>query len=275
MRKESATPDVVAGGIASQQHGVVSIGQLAAAGLDSAAINRRLRTGRLHRVHRGVYAVGHTGLSNEGRWMAAVLACGEGSVLSHTAAAGLWRLLQPPSGAIDVTVPGDGGRRKRPRIRLHRSRTLAAEVTTLRHNIPVTTPARTIADLRRVVSDPQLRGAIREATVLGLDLGQHVEAEPTRSELEHRFLLVCRRLRLPTPEVNAHVGNFTVDFLWPQSRLIVETDGYRYHRSRLAFEEDRARDLKLRLLGYEVVRFTYRQLTDDAAGIAAAVRALL
>jgi very-short-patch-repair endonuclease len=275
MRKESATPDMVAGGIASQQHGVVSIGQLTAAGLDSAAINRRLRAGRLHRIHRGVYAVGHTGLSNEGSWMAAVLACGEGAVLSHMAAAGLWRLLQPPMGAIDVTVPGDGGRRKRPRIRLHRSRTLATEVTTRRQNIPVTTPARTIADLRRVVPDPQLRRAIREATVLSLDLGEDVEAEPTRSELEHQFLLVCRRLRLPTPEVNARVGPFTVDFLWLQSRLIVETDGYRYHRSRLAFEEDRARDLELRLLGYEVVRFTYRQLTDDAAGIAAAVRALL
>jgi very-short-patch-repair endonuclease len=139
----------------------------------------------------------------------------------------------------------------------------------------VTTPARTITDLRRVVSAEQFRRAIRQAEVLGLDIGTDVEAEPARSELEHRFLRLCRRHRLPKPEVNAEVGRFVVDFLWRERRLIVETDGYRYHRGRQAFEDDRARGIQLQMLGYHVLRFTHRQVVDDAAGVAVALRALL
>ncbi len=101
------------------------------------------------------------------------------------------------------------------------------------------------------------------------------EADPTRSELESRFLKLCRRHRLPQPQVNAQVGDFTVDFLWPDRRLVVETDGYRYHRGRVAFEQDRARDVELRLLGYEVLRFTHRQVVGESARVAAALRALL
>jgi len=207
--------------------------------------------------------------------MAAVLACGEGAVLSHAAAAALWGMLPPPSGAVEVTVQGDGGRRKQPGIRLHRSRTLVRELTTRRQDIPVTVPARTIADLRRVVRPEQLRRAIRQAVVVGLNIPNDVETDFTRSELERRFLTLCRRHRLPVPGVNVRVGSYTVDFLWPKRRLIVETDGYRYHRSRPAFEEDRARDVELRMLGYEVIRFTHRQLTQDPARVAAALRALL
>jgi very-short-patch-repair endonuclease len=275
MREESATPDHLAAMIAARQHGVVTAAQLAALGIRRGGRARRIEAGRLHPVHRGVYAVGHPGLSSEGRWMAAVLACGEGAVLSHAAAAALWGMLPPPPGAVEVTVPGDGGRRRQAGIRLHRSRTLVRELTTRRQNIPATVPARTIADLRRVAPASELRRAIREAGVLGLAVGAEVHADPTRSELERRFLRLCRRHRLPAPEVNARVASFTVDFLWPKRRLIVETDGYRYHRSRLAFEEDRARDVELRLLGYEVIRFTHRQLTQDDAGVAAALRALL
>jgi very-short-patch-repair endonuclease len=139
----------------------------------------------------------------------------------------------------------------------------------------VTTAARTIADLRRVVPPQQLRRAVREAAVLGLDRSGNVEAEPTRSELEHRFLLLCRRHRLPMPEPNAALGPFTADFLWREPALIIETDGYRYHRGRQAFEDDRARDTELRLMGYEVVRFTYRQVVDDPERVAAILRALL
>jgi very-short-patch-repair endonuclease len=136
-------------------------------------------------------------------------------------------------------------------------------------------PARTITDLRRVVTPDVVRRAVRQAVVVDLDIPKDVDADFTRSELERRFLHLCRRHRLPAPQVNSKVGAFTVDFLWPKQRLIVETDGFRYHRSRLAFEEDRARDVELRLLGYEVVRFTYRQLTQDPRGVAAAIRALL
>jgi very-short-patch-repair endonuclease len=274
MSDQVASPDVRLAKTAARQHGVVSSRQLAEAGIDKQAVTRRTRAGKLHRVHRGVYAVGHRALSREGRWMAAVLACGAEAVLSHLSAAALWDLLTPGTGSVQVTVAGLGGRPRRPGIRLHRSRTLMPEHTTRHRGIPVTTPGRTIADLRRSIAAPQLRRAIRQASVLGLDVGTDVEAEPTRSELEHRFLRLCRRHRLPPPAVNAEVGGFTVDFLWQDRLLIVETDGYRYHRGRVAFEEDRVRDVELRLFGYEVVRFTYRQVTEDPAGVAATLRAL-
>jgi hypothetical protein len=144
--------------------------------------------------------------------MAAVLACGDRAVLSHRSAAAIWGLLPAASGSIDITITDGGGRRERPGIRRHRSRTLTKADVTRRKGIPVTTPARTITDLRRVVSAEQLRRAIRQAEMFGLDIGGDVESEPARSELEHRFLRLCRRHRLPKPEVNAKVGPFVVDF---------------------------------------------------------------
>jgi very-short-patch-repair endonuclease len=275
MREQVASPDAQVAQMATRQHGVVAVAQLASAGIDRQGVLRRVGAGRLHRVHRGVYAVGHRGLSSEGKWLAAVLACGSAAVLSHRCAAGLWELLPPETGPVDVTVPGLGGRPRRPGIRLHRSRSLTPAHTTRRKGIPVTTPARTIADLRRTVSAQQLRRAIRQAAVIGLNIGRDVETDPTRSELEHRFLRLCRHHRLPRPDANVPVGRFVVDFLWRDQALIAETDGYRYHRGRLAFEDDRARDLELRLLGYEVVRFTFRQVSDDPARVASALRALL
>jgi very-short-patch-repair endonuclease len=207
--------------------------------------------------------------------MAAVLVCGDRAVLSRESAATLWGLLPTTPGPVDITVQGHGGRRRRTGIRVCRALSLTTAQMTRRKGIPVTTPARTICDLRRVVSPQQLRKAIRQAGVLGLDIGSGVEADPTRSELEHRFMRLCCHHRLPRPDVNVLVGRFVVDFLWRDQALIAETDGYRYHRGRLAFEDDRARDLELRLLGYEVVRFTYRQVSDEPARVASALRALL
>ncbi len=128
--------------------------------------------------------------------------------------------------------------------------------------------------MRATVSPAQLRSAIRNADALGLALNADVHPDPTRSELEHRFLRICRH-RLPTPAVNERVEGFIVDFLWPDHALIVETDGYRYHRGRQAFEDDRARDVELRLVGYEVVRFTYRQVFEEPARVAMTMRSLL
>jgi very-short-patch-repair endonuclease len=277
MRDKPAAPDLAVAGIAARQHGVVSIGQLMAAGISRDGVTRRVHAGRLHRVHQGVYAVGHAALPSHGRWIAAVLAFGEGAALSHSSAAALWRLLPARGGLIHVTVAGSGGgsRSRRSGIRLHCSTTLTPGRITLRRGIPVTTPARTIADLRGAIPANDLRKAIRQANVLGLDIGEDVEADWTSSELEYQFLRLCRRHTLPQPEVNVEVGPFVVDFLWREQRLIAETDGYRFHRGREAFEEDRARDLQLRLLGYEVVRFTFRHVMDDPAGVAAAVDALL
>jgi very-short-patch-repair endonuclease len=140
----------------------------------------------------------------------------------------------------------------------------------------VATPARTIDDLRRALPSDRLNAAIRQAEVLGLPIGDQVIAtDLSRSELERRFLRLCRRHRLPTPEVNVRVGPFIVDFLWRDQRLIVETDGYRFHRGRSAFEEDRARDVELKLRGYEVLRFMYRQVVGDASQVARTARVFL
>ena len=275
MRTEGARPDRRIAAIAADQHGVVSTAQLAENGVSGSSLGRRLRNGRLHRIHRGVYAVGHPGLSREGRWMAAVLACGLDAVLSHRSAAALWGLLPVSAGAIDVTIPGGGGRRSRHGIRRHRSDSLNASHVTRSRGIPVTTSDRTIADLRRLVAPAQLRQAIREAEVLGLETGIKRGQQPIRSELEHKFLALCRRHRLPKPEVNAPTGPFIADFLWTEERVIVETDGYRYHRGRQAFEDDRARELELAAFGFRLRRFSARQVSRHAREVAAAMRAEL
>jgi very-short-patch-repair endonuclease len=256
--------------------------QLRAIGLPRSGVSDRVAAGRLHRMHRGVYAVGHPNLSRDGRWHAAVLACGEGAVLSHRSAAALWKIRRlpvaetsPADSPVDVTVPGDGGRAKRRGIRIHRSPTLQPRDCTLRNGVPVTNPARTLHDLRRVVSEKEFATAVREAEYLRLAIGDQFGPDATRSELESRLLGLCRRHRLPQPRVNERVDRYVVDFLWGERRLIVEVDGWESHRFRTAFEEDRARDARLKLLGYEVLRFTWRQVTSDAPDVAQTIRALL
>jgi very-short-patch-repair endonuclease len=268
--------------IAARQHGVVTRTQLLAAGLLPSGISDRVSAGRLHRIHRGVYAVGHPNIGNEGRWMAAVLTCGKGAVLSHRGAGALWGILRPRPehdgeslGPVDVTVPGDGGRKRRGGIRLHRSTTLFPADVTRRAGIPVTKPARTLRDLRRTLPSRQFAAALRQAEFLRLPLEHRVTPDRTRSELETRLLAICRRHRLPRPEVNVPVDRFLVDFLWRPARLIVELDGWEFHRTRSAFEEDRARDARLKLLGYDVLRFTWRQVQSEPRQVAAAIRALL
>lgn len=211
---------------AARQHGVVSTAQLAANGVSKDSITARVRSGRLHRIHRGVHAVGHAGLADEGRWMAAVLACGDGAVLSHRSAAVLWGMLGRQAGPVHVTVPTRGGRRARSGIRIHRSPHLPGAATARRHGIAVTTPQRTLEDLRRELAPGELRRAIREAEIAGLAVDARALApDRASSHLELRFLAACRRHRLPPPDVNVRVGRFLVDFLWPGERLIVETDG--------------------------------------------------
>jgi very-short-patch-repair endonuclease len=185
---------------------------------------------------------------------------------------------------IHVSVPGISGKKTRRNLHIHRSRTLTPDLVTSRRGIPVTTPERTIVDLRRAivtrgcpatVSSRDLRRAIRQAGVLGLRVDANTEADRTRSELEDLFLRLCRRHRLPMPEVNVPIDSLLVDFLWRDRRLIVETDGYRYHGGRAAFEDDRDRDLKLKALGYEVIRLSYRQVKEKPARVAELLAALL
>jgi very-short-patch-repair endonuclease len=277
VRKESDKwgPDLVIARISARQHGVVSAGQLRSAGISTSGIDRRIRSARLHRIHRGVYAVGHPRLSNEGRWMAAVLAYGDGAVLSHRSAAELWRIRHPRNGAVDITVPGTAGKKSRSGIAVHRSSTLIASDCTLRDGIPVTKPGRTLGDLRAVLSPPELASARREAEFRRLPVDEAPAVDRARTDLEKLFIAVCRRHRLPKPAVNVKVDRFEVDFLWRAARLVVEVDGWDSHRTRSAFEEDRARDARLAVLGYEVIRFTWWQVTRDAPGVAKTIRALL
>jgi hypothetical protein len=258
MCDQGANPDVRVAAIAARQHGVVSVGQLREAGLDKHRVRHRVRIGRLHAVHRGVYAVGHPHLSAEGRWIAAVLAYGTGTVLSHRTAATAWRLLPDrPSALIDVSVPSAAGKKVRRGIRLHRRPSLGPKTVTRHRRLPITTLALTIVDLGKVAPPADVRQARRQAAVLGLPIDGDNEDDATRSELEFLFLELCRQYRLPMPEVNVWIGDFVVDFVWRERRLIVETDGYRYHRGRISFEHERARDLQLRSRGFEVVRLTY------------------
>jgi very-short-patch-repair endonuclease len=263
-------PDVLIAEIAARQWGAITLTQLLAAGLSHTQVRTRLAAGRLHRIHRGVYAVGHRKLSHRGRWMAATLACGPTAVLSHRAAAELWELVQPTTGVIDITVPNGSGRRRKG-LKIHRSHLPNSEITT-QHGIAVTTPARTLLDLRRVVVPHLYRRALRQAEYMDLDLtGLHTDG--TRSEPEAEFLRLCRRHRLPPPAPNRRIGPYTVDFLWSTERLVVEVDAWSSHRGRQAFYDDHQRDLYLRAHGFALLRFTDVQIREEPAAVARLVRA--
>jgi very-short-patch-repair endonuclease len=282
--------------LAGHQDGVVDRGQLLRAGLGHGVIDRRVTRGSLHVIHRGVYAVGHAVLSRRGRWRAAVLAAGPGAVLSHRSAATLWGIRDRDGRDVDVIAPRD---RKRPGIRLRRI-VLPADEVTSHHGIPVTTPARTLLDLAEVLDRHQLERAMNETeyrrltSPLSLDalLTRHrgrrgtaalkkivdqgrLGKTITRSELEEHFLAFLDARELPRPLVNEPIGPYTVDTLWPESRLVVELDGRGAHETTRAFEEDRRRDRDLVTKGYRVIRITWRQLHSDGAAIATQLRTLL
>jgi very-short-patch-repair endonuclease len=293
--KVAKPPGVLVANLAEKQHGVVSIGQLRRCGVSEDAVRARVALGQMHRVHRGVYALGHRALPDEGRWMAAVLALGGGprgggsvlahwrAAVSHRSALSLWSLLAASPAASDVIVTGNGGRARRGGIRVHRSLTLASGDVTLHRGIPVTTPNRTIADLREAISvrrsgaisSRELRKAIRQANVLGLPIDSRDARVRTRSDLEADFLRLCRRHRLPPPEVNVRIGPYLVDFFWRERRFVVETDSYLYHRGEVAFQEDRARDLDLMRRGFEVLRLSELQLDEESAQVMQALTAKL
>jgi very-short-patch-repair endonuclease len=279
--------------LARRQHGVLARWQLTSLGLGRGAIAARLRAGRWRRIHPGVYATGDAALSREGRFIAAVLACGEGAVLSHGSAAFLWGISKEVPAWIDVTVPGDRGRRLKG-VRVHRQPLTGKDITP-RDGIPVTRPGRTLVDLADVVSERALERAIDEADYLRLDcagLGlrpgragsgrlakvlslYRLGTTRTRSALEERFLELCRRSKLPDPEVNVHVEGYVVDFFWQAQRLIVETDGHAAHRTRRAFERDPVRDADLIEAGYRPIRITAWRLQGEPEAVARQLRRLL
>jgi Transcriptional regulator, AbiEi antitoxin/Protein of unknown function (DUF559) len=275
MRQQPTTGDARIASIAARQHGVVSVAQLREAGLDGAAVRRRVVVGRLHGLHRGVYAVGHRSLSWRGRWLAAVLAVGDGAVLSHTSAAALWQFLRPISGPVHVSLGAAVHRAPRPGLQIHRSRTLTPRDITCRHGIAVTTPARTISDIRGEVEPYLFRRALRQAEIAGHRVPHLSATKRTRSDLELLFLGLCADHGLPRPLVNRRVHGRLVDFYWPEQRLVVETDSWDYHRGSVAFEDDHDRDLELRAHGIATRRYTGDQLEAAPGPVVADLRAAL
>jgi very-short-patch-repair endonuclease/predicted transcriptional regulator of viral defense system len=282
--------------LATRQHGVVAMRQLAALGLSQRAVSHRAAAGRLHRVHRGVYAVGHPILTVNGRRMAAVLAARPGAVLSHASAAALWEIRFTSATRIDVTIRSDGGRAKRPGLRIHRATKLRDDEIIVQQGIRVTTVARTLLDLAATLPNRALERALDQAEIHDLyDLASldamarahrgergaaalrraiDEDGEPTLtdSELEELMVALCHEHQLEQPIAQAWVAGLRVDFLFAASRLVVETDGYRYHRTRRAFERDRERDAILARAGHRTLRFTHRQLTREPAMVAATIR---
>lgn len=275
MDAKRNSPDARVAKIAARQHGVATRRQLEEAGLGSKAITIRVRKRQLLRVHHGVYVLGAFPLTHRQRWMAAILACGDGAVLSHHSAAALWELLRPIDGPVHVSIPTHQKRRSRKGIRLHRCPSLVQRgFLTRRHNIPVTTIQRTIDDLEGTVPSYLLRRAKRQAEHRGVHL-EGVEGKRLRSDLEEDFLALLPEHRFPPPETNVKVGRHEVDFLWRSRRLVVEIDSFLYHQGSVSFQNDHARDLDLRSCGYTVLRYTEEQLEDEPERIAADVAAAL
>jgi very-short-patch-repair endonuclease len=273
--------------------------QLLAMGLSSAAVGRRVDAGRLHPVHAGVYAVGHPLLSRDARWIAAVLACGPGAALGYGTAAFEWSLRRYEPRLVEVVV-WHGRPRSRAGVRVHRHPVLSRTEVRTQRGICVTTPARTILDYAAVATDRELEYALDQAEIQQLTdypaLDAIARAHPrhhgstrlrrmldvyeagaahTRSDLEKAFLALCERHGLPRPLVNQPLLGMTVDFVFAAERVAVETDSWRWHRGRAAFERDRERDAVLAAAGYRTLRFTDRQIERAPGTVVAALMTAL
>lgn len=285
--------------LARRQRGLVTHHQLVSLGVGRRTLKRWAASGRLRRVHRGVYVFGPQPLTRHGRWLAAVLARGPGAVLSHASAAALWALAGDRR-EVDVTSTRGHRGLNGSGIRLHVAKVLRDEWVT-HEGIPVTTVARTLFDLAEKIEPPQLKSAWDEANRLRLlrlkQVATICERHPTRrayarinplltaeqlhaeerrrSPLEDRFASFVRAYRLPPPHTNVLVEGDEVDVLWPTARLIVELDSWDFHAHRAAFEHDRNRDTEHLLAGYRTIRITHRRLDEEPHRLASQIRALL
>lgn len=288
--------------IAKSQHGVVARKQLIALGFSEASVDRWMRRGRLNRIHAGVYAVGHTAITVRGRWMAAVLASGDGAVLSHRSATALWGIWGSGTGASHVTVPRKS--RSHRSIRRHFA-VLPEDEWELVDGIPVTSAARAVLDLAGDKGEAAAEAALREMEYLGiygrLSLPALLDRHPQhrgaavvevclerlnddpggrlRSPLEELFLPFLDAHRIPRPRLNAwlFVGEhrYQVDCLWPAARTVGELDSFKSHGTKRAFSKDRRRDRRLGAAGFHVIRITEGQLLDEPREVAADLQALL
>ncbi len=267
--------------LARRQRGYVTRRQLLALGESRHEIDYRIKTGRLIPVYAGVYAVGHLPTLPHDRAVGALLACGEGAVLSHGSAAALWGVFKSWKMPFEVTTPSA---RRRPGIRAHRSVLTRADIS-YQAGIRVTTVTRTLLDvaprmtdkaLRRAVNDLRRPGHLRlDALAVLLErfprapgtarLRPFLDARtgPTRSQLEDDFFAFCERFGLPTPQVNVHVAGREVDAWFPEERVIVELDGWDFHSDRGSFEGDRDKDTTALEHDIVTVRLTDRRMTGS------------
>jgi predicted transcriptional regulator of viral defense system len=292
------------GRLAVVQNGVVTSEQLARLGLDDQAVAKRVARGGLHRIHQRVYSLTPTVMTERGRFMAAVLACGSDAVLSHRSAAYLWGLVDKWEEPIDVTAPNRRGRSP-DGVAAHRDGSLQAIDTTTRYGIPCTTVARTILDFAGVAPDWEVRKAIAQAEVLRiLDKPKlrallkrsrrrrgvsrlrlildtiHPHTKRTRSDLERLFLEMCAKRSVPEPEVNvwllaADRKRYQADFLWRDQKLIVEADSRRFHDTDSAFVSDRKRRQQLELAGWRVSQCTWEEVEREPRRLALTVEGLI
>lgn len=269
-----------------RQHGVVARSQLRELGLTRHAIQHRIERGRLHPLWRGVYAVGRPQVSERGRYMAAVLACGPSALLSHRSAGALWGMLRVRGPEVDVALPGAGGRHL-PQIRIHRQRGLDPAAHRRVDGIPLTDPVWTLVDLAACLDSERLEAAVNAADRLDLvdpeSLRRALDHSPRRpglgrlrtlidrqtftltdSPLERLFLPLARSAGLPPPRTQVEVNGFRVDFFWPRLGLVVETDGLHYHRTPSQQAKDRRRDQTHTAAGLIALRFTTAQIRFES-----------
>lgn len=296
-----ARPDALVAHIASEQDGVVSLTQLRACGLGRGGISTRVRNGRLHRLHRGVYAVGHRAIPERGRLRAAVLACGESAVLSHFSAAAFWGMAEADGRTPQVSVIGNAGR-SIAGLRVHRRRALPVCDVWKRDGMQVTSPARTLLDIAADLTERGLRQTVRRAQAeqrvnlrqlsevlsranghRGASALRAVVADgpaPTRSELEDIVLDLIDRVTEERPEINAMLrldGERPIrpDFLWRRLRLVIEADGAAWHDDKLTREDDAAKQAMLEARGYRVLRITWEQAVRHPQQTLARIRVAL
>ena len=278
--------------VVKRQGGSASLAQWRRAGLTDRQVRDRVRTGWMWRVHHGVYAVGQ--LTPRGHLWAAALAVR--APVSYWSAAASWDLMRWPSGNVDVTTTGRAAHH--PGIRVHRSRTLTSEDVTRQDpdGLPVTTVARTLVDLATVLTPHRITRALhraeelrlldagelraaaqrapgRRTTALKQALGELTAPDIIRSDAEELFYELVKEAGLPPPLVNHDVAGLECDFVWPEHRLIVETDGGETHATRRGFERDRRKDAKLTIAGWRVLRFSYWQIVEEPSTVLAALRA--
>lgn len=285
--------------LAARQHRIVTWPQLLETGLSRRAVAHRVATGRLYRAHRGVYLLEPPEIAARiTLFAAAVAACGRDAVLSHHSAAELWGLLPPALRDVHVTVVGrnPGGRMG---IDIHRPSVLHGRDVRTQCGLRVTAPARVALELathldtgrfeellararvEQSVTDSDLAAALRRypdypgTGILRAAIQREEGPALTRSQAEKRLLHLIRHAGLPPPSTNVRTGRYEVDFLWREAQLVVEVDGYAFHRDRAAFERDRRRDAALMAAGMRVMRFTWRQIVAEPLTVVARIAQVL